>query len=81
MDSRELLKIKDGLEKKKLLKASKEGQLESEKKKLKEDFGVNGSKEAKEKINALAKELDEIEESFKNKVVDFKEKFKTLLEG
>ena len=81
MNKQQLLKTKEQLEAKKLEKASMSGQLGSEKKKLKEEFGVKSAKEAQAKLDDISKELDEKEEAFTNRVGEFNNKFSELLEA
>ncbi len=79
MTKRDLLNLKEKLEAKRLEKATKEGQLEAEKKKLKEEFGVKGAKEAKEKLVKMEGELDSMEAEYEKGVASFEEKYAELL--
>jgi Zn-dependent oligopeptidase len=79
MNKKQLFDIKEKLESKRIEKATKEGQLEAEKKKMKEEFGVTTPKEAKEKISSIDAELSELEEKYDNAVTSFKEKYSELI--
>ena len=79
MNEQDLLKLKNKLESKRLEKATKEGQLEAEKKKLKEEFGVASAKEAKEKLTVMDGELKVMEEKYDSAIADFKEKYPDIV--
>jgi hypothetical protein len=81
MNKNEALEIKADLESKKLANASVEGQLKSEKQKLKETFKVGSAKEANARVASLTEELNGRNEKLNNLTTDFKEKHKDLLEG
>lgn len=76
----ELHEIKDKLDKLTKKKASLEGQLQSELKRLEEEFGVKNLTEARKKLKELKAKLEEMEEEVETAYQKFVKKYQHLLE-
>ncbi|MAF25307.1 hypothetical protein CL634_06995 [bacterium] len=73
--------MKTKFENKRIEQATVKGQLDAQKKNLKEKWEVNSSGEAKAKIESINGELDAVAKEFDDGVEALKRDFASLLEG
>ena len=81
MEHAELVRLKTKFENKRIEQATVKGQLDAQKKNLKEKWEVNSSGEAKAKIESINGELDAVAKEFDDGVEALKRDFASLLEG
>lgn len=79
MTEQELMVIKKRLESKKIEEATKKGQLEELKNKLKKEFDVQTPRGAKDKLAQMDEKLTKMESGFDGKVAEFNSKYSHLL--
>lgn len=81
MTKEQLMQLKTKLEGKRIERATKSGQLDAEKKKLKEEWGVASAGAAKKKIEDMNNELEGIATEFDEGVDALKREYSSLLEA